>query len=45
MKEHFRLEEAGTEEAVSFVFNNVTRKVIMDAFKHARLQSITYYYL
>jgi hypothetical protein len=37
MQEHFRLEETIMEEASSFVFNNVARKMIKDGFKHTHL--------
>jgi hypothetical protein len=44
MQEHFWLEKTIMEEASSFMFNNVARKVIKDYFKHTHLQSITYFY-
>jgi hypothetical protein len=43
MQEHFSLEETVTKEEASFVFHNAAHKVIKGAFKHARLQSITYF--
>jgi hypothetical protein len=44
MQEHCHLEDSVEQHLVSLVFHNTTWKVIKDVFKHARLQSITYYY-
>jgi hypothetical protein len=42
--ELYRSVEGVFEDDVSLVFNNLAQKVIKDAIKHARYQSITYYY-
>jgi hypothetical protein len=44
VQELYRLPEGVSEDDASVVFNNSARKVIKDAIKHARYQSITYYY-
>jgi hypothetical protein len=44
MQELYCLAEGVSEDDASLVFNNSTRKVIKDAIKNARHQSITYYY-
>jgi hypothetical protein len=33
-----------SEDEVNHIFNNATRKVIKDAFKHARCISVAFYY-
>jgi hypothetical protein len=38
------LEDDIDQDTTSLAFHNTSRKVINDAFKHTRLQSITYYY-
>jgi hypothetical protein len=38
------LTEGVFEDDASLMFNNLAQKVIKDAIKHARYQSITYYY-
>jgi hypothetical protein len=43
MQEHFCLVEGVSDEDASYVFNNAAHRVIKDAFKHVRCQSITYY--
>jgi hypothetical protein len=44
MHGHYRVAEGVSEDEVSLVFNNDARKVIKDAFKHARYISIASYY-
>ena len=44
MQEHFRLVDGASEVEASTVFNNAARKVIKDAFKHARYRSVATYY-
>jgi hypothetical protein len=38
------LPEGVFEQVASVVFHNSARKVVKDAFKHARFQSIAYYH-
>jgi hypothetical protein len=45
VQELYCLHEGVSKDDVSLVFNNSTQKVIKDAIKHARYQSITYYYM
>jgi hypothetical protein len=40
MHEHFRLADKVSEAKASLEFNNATRKVIKDAFKHVRCISV-----
>jgi hypothetical protein len=42
MQDHFCLVDGVSKVEASTVFNNATRKVIKDAFKHARVLSITF---
>jgi hypothetical protein len=42
--ELYRLPEGVSEDNTSLVFNNSAQKVVKDAIKHARYQSVTYYY-
>jgi hypothetical protein len=44
MHEHYRLTEGVSMQVASVVFHNSARKVVKDATKHARFQSIAYYY-
>jgi hypothetical protein len=44
-QEHFRLAEGVSEDVVIIVFNKVAHKVIKDAVKHARLVSISVFYM
>jgi hypothetical protein len=44
MQEHYRLVDGVRESEANLIFNNVVRKVIKDAFKHARCISIAFYY-
>jgi hypothetical protein len=41
----YRLPEVVSVDDASVVFNSLAWKVIKDAIKHARYQSITYYYM
>jgi hypothetical protein len=43
MQEHYRLADGVSEGVANLVFNNVARKLITDAFKHARCISIAFY--
>jgi hypothetical protein len=43
MQEHYRLAEGVSEDGASLIFNNDARKVIQDAFKHARCISVASY--
>jgi hypothetical protein len=44
MQEYYRLADDISEDEGILVFNNATRKVIKDAFKHARCISVASYY-
>jgi hypothetical protein len=44
MLEHFCLLDGVSEAEASSMFNKATRKVMKDAFKHARCISIAIYY-
>jgi hypothetical protein len=44
MHELYRLLEGVSKCNTSMVFHNSAQKVIKDAIKHARFQSIAYYY-
>jgi hypothetical protein len=44
MQEHYRLTDDVTEDEANLMFNNVTRKVIKDAFKHACYIYVASYY-
>jgi hypothetical protein len=44
VQELYRLPEGVSEDDASVVFNNSAQKLIKDAIKHSRYQSITYYY-
>jgi hypothetical protein len=43
VQELYHFAEHVSEDDASLVFNNSAQKVIKDAIKHARYQSITYY--
>jgi hypothetical protein len=44
MQEYYRLADDISEDKPNLILNNATRKVIKDAFKHARCISVTSYY-
>jgi hypothetical protein len=44
IQELYRLPEGVFEQVASVVFHNSARKVVKDAIKHARFQSIAYYH-
>jgi hypothetical protein len=44
MQEHYRLADGISEDEDNLIFNNVTQKVIKDAFKHVRCISVASYY-
>jgi hypothetical protein len=43
MQEHYHLVDNISEDEANLIFNNATRKVIKDAFKHARCVSVASY--
>jgi hypothetical protein len=45
MQEYFCLADGVSEVEANLVFNNAARKVIKDAFKHARCISVVIYYM
>jgi hypothetical protein len=44
IQELYRLTEGVSEQVASVVFHNSAQKVVKDAIKHARFQSIAYYH-
>jgi hypothetical protein len=44
MQEHYRFADGVSEDEANLIFNNATRKVIKDVFKHARCISVASYY-
>jgi hypothetical protein len=44
MHEYYRLVDGVSEDEASLIFNNATRKVIKDAFNHARCIFVATYY-
>jgi hypothetical protein len=44
MHEHYCLADGVSEAEANLVFNNVTQKVIKDAFNHAHCISVASYY-
>jgi hypothetical protein len=44
MQEHYHLVNDISKDEANLIYNNATRKVIKDAFKHARCISMASYY-
>jgi hypothetical protein len=44
MQEHYHLVNGISKDEANLIYNNATRKVIKDAFKHARCISMASYY-
>jgi hypothetical protein len=44
MQEYYRLADGVSEDEANHVFNNATRKVIKEAFKHTRCIYVASYY-